>query len=166
MGNRMAFRTSYSLLTTLVLLAGCVGNEPRFSTTPEIEFVSIEPKVIKEYATTFYVKLRYKDGDGNLGYEDEFSTLRDSADLIMFDNRPGVAALPEYDGRWTYNLPNLTPSGKNPSIQGEITVEFPALMARLDPLNTEEKLTFTIWIYDRDGNRSNSVVTDEVTVVP
>jgi hypothetical protein len=156
----------WALASLSLWLGGCVDDAPRFSTTPEIEFVSIEPKVIKEYSTTFFVKLRYKDGDGNLGFEDEFAGLRDSADLIMLDNRPEVGSIPDYDGRWTYNLPNLTPSGRNPSIQGEITVAFPALMARLDPLNPEEKLTFTIWVYDRDGNRSNTVLTDEVTVVP
>jgi len=150
----------------LVLLAGCVSTDPKFPVEPRIEFVSISPATVQDGVTPLFITLRYTDGDGDLGYEDKFSEQRDSADLILLDRRPEVANFPEYDGRFEYNLPNLTPDAKNLSIQGEVTIEFAAIPLKLDPLANEEKLSFSIYVVDRAGHRSNTVETTEITLVP
>lgn len=153
------------MLPGLMLLAACASNEPQFPVEPQIEFVSISPAVIKDNVTSFDITIKYKDGDGDLGYEDKYASERTGADLVLLDLRPEVAdPNDEYDGIWEYNLPNLTPESRNLSIQGEITLNFPALPLKLDPLKPEEKLSFDVYVIDRAGHKSNVITTSEITV--
>lgn len=148
--------------------SGCGPVDPIFPLEPAIEFVSVSPGTVFEFGA-FDVKIRYQDGDGDLGY-----TAPDSStfDLVLRDQREGLPVerrigeeIRVYDGILRFQLPYLTPEARQPSIQGEITITVEGVIL-LDPFAESEELVFDVQIYDRAGNGSNVVQTSPVTILP
>ena len=140
------------------LLTGCTGSEILFPIEPKIEFVSLEPKTILE-GEVFNITIKYQDGDGDLG---DNSKNSDKPSFIVIDNRrylpPGV------DSTYASGfLPNLTPNTRSPSIQGKITMRMEAITVA-DPNLNEERFTYSIYIVDRKGHKSNTIQTDSLTI--
>lgn len=143
-------------------LAACNSGDPIYDVVPRIQFISIQPVVIKEF-DPFTIRISFQDGDGDLG-----GILRTgdstSYNLYIQDTRSGYP-LPDggFDGIFRYTLPDLTPESRNPSIQGEITVDL-ADIGIIHPDSLEEHVQFRIWVFDRAGNQSNKIYTDPLLI--
>jgi hypothetical protein len=180
-------------LLAVLLLAGvfpgCGDSDPIFPIEPEVTFVDITPKTVREGVdfddpvTPLELTVAYKDGDGDLGGQA-------SADFFVRDLRPELPLIETYiidtsedgidnpvpvdsvvySGLLEYRLPEgLTPEARKPSIQGEITLEIAAGIRRLGKApNTTEADTaqFEVWMMDRAGNESNRVRTDSIIILP
>lgn len=144
------------LILPLLALASC-DDSPVFPVTPEISFLTISPSESEQFTTDgLQLRLRYQDGDGDLGYEGQEKTTN----LFVTDLRAAFANNP---ARTTaYSIPSLTPDTRKPSIQGEITVTM--LTPPWEP--SEEPLVFEVYMVDRAGNVSNVIQTDPITVTP
>jgi hypothetical protein len=185
-----------SLGVVAILLVGCPSPEPLFPVEPQIEFVRLDPAVTYEISagvpgTPPALVLRFTDGDGDLGsadaniynfylqdLRDDRLPLRDSTQ-VGWDTLPGGQVVPlfEYDTLYTGliegSMPDLTPDARNPSIQGEIRYVFSAGLNRLpnpnnpsQPLPAQDTVRFRVWVVDRAGNVSNTIVTEPFTVLP
>ena len=143
-------------------LTSCGGNEPVFPIEPEITFESMTPIRVRECADPpsclagdeLVLKLRYKDGDGDLGNETPTAA---NTNLFLIDSRDSTVI--------SYNLPYLTPETRRPSIQGVITVNISGI-ERKNPRIAQETLVYTVYILDRAGHLSNKIITPTLTVVP
>ena len=58
------------LLLSLILISGCTKDEvEEYSFTPEIALVNISSDTIRQYEDVLYLRIAYKDGNGDLGFE-------------------------------------------------------------------------------------------------
>ena len=151
-----------ALIALGMVLAGCRDDEPLFPIEPRVAFVSFSADTVPELES-FIVTLSYTDGDGDLGSDDN-----NAEELLLVDNRPNVPFQIDdtttYEGRFVYSIPNLTPETRNPSIQGEISIDFPGLTV-LEPFENEyETVQFRVTLEDRAGNVSPEIVTPPIVV--
>lgn len=119
-------------------------------TSPVIEIVSAGPTEVDEFAEGVVLRFSYKDGDGDLGETDP-----DAYTLWVKDSRLNAA-----DG---YHIPPLAPPDTEVPIQGELEVTLTPLF--LLGSSGQEVMTYTFYITDRAGNKSNELVTSSITVV-
>lgn len=156
------------VLGTLSLAAFSCSIDPVFPAEPQIEYLDIQPRVVKHLQDSIVITFRFQDGDGNLGVEEG----EEDFNLLIIDSRinDAVAPLTEAQATTRYTLPNLTPDARNPSIQGDITIKLDFTANK--PGQTEEDVRYQIKLIDRDGNEAtpingeeNAVYTDYIKVI-
>lgn len=157
------------VLPLLLLVVGACSNEPVFPIEPRIEFLDIQPKVVRQYQDSIVIRFRFQDGDGDLGALESDSNSA-PINLRLIDSRVGNG-LTEVQATSTYTIPNLTPNVKNPSIQGEIEVKMDFTIVL--PGFEEQEVRYQIKFEDRAGNLAtpiedgleSAVYTDYITVI-
>lgn len=147
-----------TLLIFLVVLASLVvqsckkDEEGLPDITPSLEFVSVTPLSATEFSDSLVFTIHYKDGDGDLG-----ENSPDVKNLFLTDNRIGI--------QYEYRVQQLAPDGSDVAIEGDLQVVLNTV-ARVDTALAQEAVTFTIYMKDRAGHTSNSVVSPAVTIHP
>lgn len=143
--------SKYLLIPLLLGLLAACRKEPVMPLEPQIVLVSMDRDSVVEFADRVVVRFSYQDGDGDLGQPDP-----DAYTLWVKDAR-----LAQADG---YHIPPLAPEGEEVPIQGELSVELNALF--LLGNGAVETTTYTIHVEDRSGNRSNTITTGPITILP
>jgi len=152
------------ILGISVLIFGCI-NAPDYSDTPAIEFVSFSNTSMKQAplnSDTTVVTLTFTDGDGDLGFE--LGTAGEN--IFVIDNRTG-----EFYDR--FRIPAIPPQGANNGVSGTINMVLLNTCCIFPPQDSipacespsqypTNQLTYTIYMEDRAGNRSNEVVTPAI----
>lgn len=134
------------LLSAIAMACG----KDEISNTPELEVLSISPGTVVEFQDSIVVKIKYRDGDGDLGENDP-----DVKNLFLIDSRNGVV----YD----YRVQQLSPDGASVAIEGELEVEISN--TAITDGSSQQSLSYEVYIIDRAGNESNRATTGSVTVV-
>lgn len=138
------------LLLLALIWAGCKKKLPNgFSEEPEIRLVSVEPTSIQQFVDSIIITLEYKDGNGDLGFENP-----DSLSLRVQDSR-----LTKPD--WYFVKP-LAPPDSDVPIQGLLTFRLSGTF--LLGNGNQETTIFTIDLKDRSNNWSNQVQTPMITI--
>lgn len=147
---RFAGLSKLLFFTGLLIIAGC-GKEDdiTYSNTPLIGLVSISQDTIRQYEDVLSIRISYKDGDGDIGFEDP-----EEYALYVRDIR-----LEAFDG---FYVGPLAPPDAQVPIQGELNIEFPSLF--LFGNGAVEQTRFEIKMIDRAGNESNLIETDFVAI--
>lgn len=147
---RSAGLSKLLFFTGLLIIAGC-GKEDdiTYSNTPVIALVSISQDTIRQYEDVLNIRISYKDGDGDIGFEDP-----EEYALYVRDIR-----LEAFDG---FYVGPLAPPDAQVPIQGELNIEFPSLF--LFGNGAVEQTRFEIKMIDRAGNESNVIETDFVAI--
>jgi len=96
------------------------------------------------------VTIGYEDLEGDLGASD-FETKN----LFLVDQRDNIEI--------GYNLKQLDPGTGELHIKGELDILIKSVFL-LDVAASEETLSYEVYLVDRDGNQSNRVLTDDITV--
>jgi hypothetical protein len=140
-----------ALSAFVLLLFACQPKEPLlpFSEVPEIRLVGLSHDTITEYKDILTLTFSYQDGDGDLGFEEP-----ETYAVFIRDAR-----LQTYDG---FYLGPVAPPGVSVPVQGKLSVEFPSLF--VFGTRQEESTRFYIYMIDRNGNKSNELVTSAVTI--
>ena len=141
-------RTGPALLT-LLALAAC-RKEAVLDPVPAITLVSAGPQQVMAFDEPVVLRFTYADGDGDLGTDDP-----DAYTLWVKDSRLGTA-----DG---YHIPPLAPPDAQVAIRGELEVELTPLF--LLGNSGQEVMTYSFFLTDRAGNRSNELTTAAITVL-
>jgi hypothetical protein len=135
----------------LIVLTACNKEEDlSYPDIPEIQLVSISHDTIRQYEDALVIRIAYKDGNGDIGFEDP----QDYA-LFVRDIR-----LQNFDG---FYVGPLAPPDAQVPVQGELTIEFPSLF--LFGNGDVEQTRFEIKMIDRAGHESNLVETDIVAII-
>ena len=141
-----------SLLALIVLGFSCtkVSEEPVFDTTPQIELIGISSDTIVQFVEAIDIRIKYKDGDGDLG-----NSNPDIDGIFIKDQR-----LEKED---SYYLAPLAPETAKVSIEGILNIEIapPFLLGN----GTKELTNFEIYLIDRAGNKSNVIQTGVITIL-
>lgn len=121
-----------------------------FSEIPEIELVRLSHDTIKEYVDVLTITIRYRDGDGDLGFEEpeKYAVFIRDARLQTFDG---------------FYLGPIAPPGQRIAIQGTLSVEFPSLFVFGN--RSQESTKFFIYMVDRAGNKSNEIETPTILIM-
>ena len=138
----VALITGISLLILSILMPSC-KKDPGISNVPVITFDSISPNPAIKYQDTILIVISYKDGDGDLGIDSA-----DIKNLFVTDSRNNVVS--------QFRIPQLAPTGSTIAIQGNLHVVLPPQLFTNDN-DTTETATYSIYILDRAGHKSNTV---------
>ena len=143
-------RNSYYLFLGIVLLFSCnKETDIPYANIPQISLLKISHDTIREYQDVLILTIQYRDGDGNLGFEEPNKYA-----LFVRDTR-----LEKFDG---FYIGPLAPPDAVVPIQGELNIEFPSLF--LFGNGRSEATFFEIKMLDRAGNESNILTTDPVII--
>lgn len=117
---------------------------------PYISIKKISPTLVHEFAENILLEVAYEDGNGDLGDYDP-----DIMSLSVKDSRLEQADM--------YHIQPLAPQGEELYIKGSFQIYLNTCF--LLGVGSSEKLTFTVRIKDRAGNWSNSVTSEEITIL-
>lgn len=140
-----------SIFICLITLLSCSKDDSiPYSDTPEIELIGVSHDTLVQYDETLVLTIRYKDGDGDIGFEspDKYALFVRDTRLATFDN---------------FYIGPVAPPGANVPVTGVIDIEFPNLF--LFGNGKAEKTFFEIKMLDRSGHESNVLLTDEVIII-
>ncbi|HWB63633.1 MAG TPA: hypothetical protein VG603_09005 [Chitinophagales bacterium] len=133
-----------------VLLFYSCKKEEAISTTPVIKFVSIAPNPAVKYQDTVKIVIAYTDGDGDLG-----ENSPDVKNLFVTDSRNNVTS--------QFRISQLAPSGSNIIIEGNLDIIL-SPQGFVDDNDATETATYSIYVVDRAGNKSNTVQTSPLVI--
>lgn len=144
----------YSLLFYLpmILVFGCtkVADEPFYNLTPRIELVEVTNETVVQFIDSIALTITYEDGDGDLGNVDP-----DINTIFVKDSR--------LDKADEYYLGPLAPAGESISINGSLNINLSPTF--LLGNGTVETMVLSIYVIDRAGNQSNTIETEEITIL-
>ncbi len=139
------------VLIISLLFFGCKKEELREDMdVPYISIKRITPKIVQEFTESVLLEISYEDGNGDLGFHDP-----DVLSLSVQDSR---LETPDY-----YHIPPLAPDGEEIYIKGTFNIYLNTTF--LIGVGSSEKLRYTVRIKDRAENWSNTVTSEEITVV-
>ncbi len=139
------------VLIAITTLASCGKGDEAPRPVPVIKFVSVSPATVTQYADSLTFTIEYTDGDGDLGSNDP-----DVKNLFLTDSRNGV--------QYEFRVKQLAPNNSNIAITGNLTVVLDQV--GIIGMGAAETATYSIYVTDRAGNVSNTVITSEVTIQP
>lgn len=133
-----------------VSIIACKKEKEERSIIPEIRLVDVSPLQIKEYKDKIVFNLFYQDADGDIGENNDAVK-----NLFITDARNGIT--------YQYRIKQLSPDGAEVSIEGNLMVE----LNSTGILNgaSSEAVSYTIYLTDRAGNASNTVVADGLMII-
>jgi len=150
-----------------MLVVGCI-NSPNYSDVPTIEFVAFSNLNMSQSplnSDTTIVTLDFTDGDGDIG----FGLDTQGENIFVIDNRTGDF----YD---RFRVPAIPPQGANNGVSGTINMVLLNTCCVFPPQDSipncespsqypDNELSFTIYMTDRAGNKSNEIVTPAITLL-
>lgn len=157
------------IIGSLVGIASCV-EPPQYDLVPEIEFVSVSEDTIDAITGEFFVTMSFKDGDGDLGFEEFSPDACDLCDsscynhptyaLFLVDSRKGFNNGDSVQCLTPFDMPFVPVKGSTGAISGEIEVKVTGIFCF--PFIPTDSLYFLITVKDRAGNFSNTIETPYV----
>ncbi len=150
---KKSFGVFLSAAVLLFMFSGCniTSKKPdEISKVPVIKFISINPSSVIKNTDKVVITFEFTDGDGDLG-----DNTPDIKNLFCTDSRNSVT--------YEYRIPQLAPDNANIIIKGQQAFELPA-QGFIDDSHTTETATYSIYIKDRQGNQSNTITTDVLTI--
>ncbi len=142
-------RKIISIILLSVIILACKKDEIVFDTTPSVEFVSITPSSVTEFEDEVILTILYRDGDGDLGENDP-----EVKNLFVTDSRNDV--------QYSFRVQQLAPANADINIEGELAINLKTLS--VVGSGSSESATFSVYIVDRAGNKSNTITTSAITV--
>ena len=171
-------RIKFSTIIPIVFIAAIVLNnsckkDVIYPIIPAIQYKNFEK--LKSYNgsdSALKLTISYTDGDGDLGLKQtQIDPPFDSSSIYYynmyvyyyeyFNNKWNQVTINDFSTdtiRFKYRFPYLTPNTDNKVIKGEIDFTINNLI----PIKSN-RIKFSIFIYDRKLNKSNTVESDVIT---
>lgn len=144
------------------MLAGCI-KEDQYPIIPHIEYNGFSTfRDVTDKDSSGRISFSYTDGDGNLGLEqwDSVGPYKYNFYLRFMQYVNGeLIDVPTADpsGNFNARIPNLTPSGPNKNIRGNISMDLDLYYVL--PNLQSDTIAFSFYLKDRDLNESNVIET-------
>ena len=133
-------------LFAIVLLFSCKKEE---AMSPFLLFESISPTNVQEYTDDIIIAIFYSDVDGDLGENDP-----DIHNLFVEDNRNGIM--------YQFRIPHLAPDNNSIAIEGNFNITING--SGITDESSSQLLNYAIYVTDRAGNKSNTIITSTITI--
>lgn len=150
---KKSFGAFLSVAALLFMVSGCsdaTKKQVEISKVPAIKFISMTPSSALKNSDKVVITFEFTDGDGDLG-----DNTPDAKNLFCTDSRNSVT--------YEYRIPQLAPDNANIIIKGNQAFELPA-QGFIDDSHSSETATYSIYIKDRQGNQSNTIISDVLTI--
>jgi hypothetical protein len=148
----MHFMSSRKILYFLFLTTfafGCKDDEIEFPAEPKIEMVSATPTNPLQYSEPVTITIKYEDGDGDLGENND-----QVKNCFVTDNRIGLTS--------EYRIKQLAPTGYSIPITGTLNIEIGG--QGITDGSSSQNVTYTMYLVDRAGHKSNVITTPVITI--
>lgn len=129
------------LLCIFVVLGGCKDDPVDFPVEPKIEIVSLTPVTAQQYTDHLVLSIRYEDGDGDLGENNELVK-----NCFVTDNRTGTTS--------SFRIEQLAPTGASIPITGLVNIGLGGQI--ITDNSAQQSATFSVYVVDRSGHQSNT----------
>ena len=151
-----------SFFAAVLLFSSCQKSS-NLSPIPSISFKSFQATG----GTTGVLSINFTDGDGDIGYPSQDPTAKPNmwVKYLYYDytSKKFIGVYNKEDSAtfdsvyFVYNVPYITPTGKDKSLTGVIQLNMTDYYA--NPYATLDSLQvqFQIYVYDRAGNKSNVI---------
>ncbi len=136
------------IILSLIIIGGC-KKKTTVSTVPVISFISQNPSIIKAYKDSVIFTIGYEDADGDIGENNA-----NAENLFLTDNRINIT--------YKYRVKQLAPSGSSIAIKGNLDVILKS--TDITDNSSSQTATYSIYLTDRAGNKSNSVTSGTITI--
>ncbi|MEX1133027.1 MAG: hypothetical protein WEC15_07390 [Flavobacteriales bacterium] len=156
------------LAAVLIFAVGCFPKE-QFPVEPSITMKSFE-----QFGDSASLTISFTDGNGDIGLEpsnlqppfDTGSTYFHNMFLEYEELQNGVWVRPTLAIPFYYRIPNITPTGQNKVLEGDIAVALkPWPVFPAPPGSPNDTIRFSVQLVDRALNLSNTELTEQVIVV-
>lgn len=138
------------LLAVFISLSSCDNGLTDIPVEPEIELISVSPTEVAAFKDSIVFVVKYTDGDGDLG-----TNVDTERNVFLLDQRLNVTH--------EFRLKQLAPEGANVPITGRFDVTLPSTI-KSDSTAMSESIVFELYVVDRAGNQSNTVLSEPVMV--
>jgi hypothetical protein len=138
------------LIIITSLFSACKKDEVKYSDVPAITFESISPGIVKQFSDSLIVTIGYEDGNGDLGENGS-----DVKNAFVTDSRNDLT--------YGFRVKQLAPTDASIIIKGKLLIVIPQV-ALNNLTGISETATFSIYLEDRAGNKSNVVNTSSITI--
>jgi hypothetical protein len=138
------------ILLLAIWISGCKKDEEKYSDIPAITFESINPGSVQQLKDSVIVTIGYTDGNGDLGENN--SAVKNA---FITDSRNDLT--------YSFRVKQLAPNDANIIIKGRLLIVIPQV-ALNNLSGTSETATFSVYVEDRAGNKSNVVNTSSITI--
>ena len=138
-----------TFILSILVLVGCKKKE-EVSLAPTLEFVEISPSIALELEDEIILKIKYKDENGDLGENDS-----EVKNLFVLDTRNGV--------EYSFRVQQLAPTGAEIAIEGQLSINIKTMV--ITDESSEQLATFSVYMYDRAKNKSNTISTTPITIL-
>ncbi len=168
----------FTILALNLVFISCKKDKDQTSTTPAIEYKDF---VKFSSGDSAQIVIHFVDGDGNIG--NDFPSTEQCADNdFLYYNLRAYYMFKNASGNFDYLImprtgadticrkfdtlqssaivPNIEPVGQNKYLEGDIKVTLNS--PYYNPLHTI--IRYRIFLFDKNGNRSNEIFTPEITV--
>ena len=133
-----------------VLIFSSCKKEEKASLSPTIEFLEISPSIAAELEDEIILKIKYTDENGDLGENDS-----EVKNLFVLDTRNGV--------EYSFRVQQLAPTGAEIAIEGQLSINIKTMV--ITDESSEQLATFSVYMYDRAKNKSNTISTTLITIL-
>lgn len=145
----MRSRFNKLFLTGAFLAMIACSKEKTYESIPVITMDAVSATSIHAFTDSLIFTIGYTDGDGDFG-----ENAADVKNCFVRDNAEGIT--------YAYRIQQLAPSSAAIAIKGRLNVKMDHVA--VSGTATSYTKTFTIYVVDRAGNKSNTVVSAPVTV--
>ena len=135
--------------TIIFFIEGCKKDEITFPVEPKIEIVGTTPSSPKQYTDPLIITIQYEDGDGDLGENNDLVK-----NCFVTDNRIGIT--------YEYRIKQLAPTGTSIAIEGNLDIDLGGQV--LTDNSLQQNATYTLYVVDRAGHKSNLATTGTVVI--
>lgn len=159
-------RISHLPIILLGFLITSCSKKDNIPATPVITFLSFNPYLnISAGQDSAIMEVNFSDGNGDIGYVGDpqpnffIKPLWDSYNHIKLFAGNGA------DSVYSYQIPNLTPSGTNKQLTGIIRINMlPWIPSAIVNYVQGDTILFNVWLVDRSGIKSNILVTPHFVI--
>ncbi len=137
-------------LVFMLIFFSCDKQDISDGQSPTITFESITPNAVSALQEAITIRCKYMDPDADIGSNDTSA----GPNLFIRDSRNEML--------YSYRLNQLGPDGFSQEIEGYFNLTFDSLA--MISSEDSEKGTFSVYLTDREGNKSNEVVSSEFSV--
>lgn len=162
-----------SILLFISLTSSCL-KPVSYPETPEITFTSFEIFDDGTGDMDAQLKMKFTDGDGDIGLRQSDTTGVFCNDSCLYNYNVFCEYYEKQNGDWVhielpwqvfpqafyYRIPDVSPTGQNPALSGEIKILMDTYYLSTYPGDT---CRFEVHMVDRKLHHSNTITTSEFT---
>ncbi|HTA83975.1 MAG TPA: hypothetical protein VK783_13615 [Bacteroidia bacterium] len=168
-----------SVIVFIVGVAACLSSCMKKENYPIVPAITYQNFIVNA-DNSADLQINFTDGDGDIGYQEGTSNIPPNFYMEFLEDTSGTGvfipliistgtpdAVMGDTVFYSYNIPYITPAGKDKELSGQIQIALGAGQWYLQaPGKPQRNYKYVVWIIDRAGHKSNRITTPPVLSPP